>query len=74
LATAITENLGTGKRKTAVARVHLRPGKGGFSLNDQSLDEFFGGHETLKMIVRQPFVATETPERSVTASPALSSI
>ncbi len=63
MATAITENLGTGKRKTAVARVHLRPGKGAFSLNDQSLDEFFGGHETLKMIVRQPFVATETIEK-----------
>ena len=63
MATAITENLGTGKRKTAVARVHLRPGKGAFLLNDQSLDEFFGGHETLKMIVRQPFVATETIEK-----------
>ena len=63
MATAITENLGTGKRKTAVARVHLRPGKGAFSLNDQSLDEFCGGHETLKMIVRQPFVATETIEK-----------
>ena len=63
MATAITENLGTGKRKTAVARVHLRPGKGAFLLNDQSLDEFFGGFEALKMIVRQPFVATETIEK-----------
>ena len=55
-----TEFYGTGKRKTSVARVHLRPGNGEFQLNDRNLDEFFGGHETLKMIVRQPFTLTET--------------
>jgi small subunit ribosomal protein S9 len=55
-----TEFYGTGKRKTSVARVHLRPGSGEFQLNDRNLDEFFGGHETLKMIVRQPFTLTET--------------
>jgi small subunit ribosomal protein S9 len=56
----LTEFYGTGKRKTSVARVHMRPGSGEFQLNDRNLDEFFGGHETLKMIVRQPFTLTET--------------
>ena len=56
----IAQYRGTGKRKTSVARVHLRPGSGEFQLNDRNLDEFFGGHETLKMIVRQPFTLTET--------------
>ena len=55
-----TEFYGTGKRKTSVARVHLRPGSGEFQLNDRNLDDFFGGHETLKMMVRQPFTLTET--------------
>jgi small subunit ribosomal protein S9 len=56
----LTEFYGTGKRKTSVARVHMRPGSGEFQLNDRNLDDFFGGHETLKMIVRQPFTLTET--------------
>ena len=56
----LTEFYGTGKRKTSVARVHLRPGSGEFQLNDRNLDEFFGGHETLKMMVRHPFMLTET--------------
>ena len=55
MSTQATEYYGTGKRKTSVARVHLRPGSGEFKLNDRSDDEYFGGHETLKMIVRQPF-------------------
>lgn len=53
----------TGKRKTSVARVYLRPGSGDFRLNDRNLDEYFGGHETLKMLVRQPFALTETIEK-----------
>ena len=53
----------TGKRKTAVARVRLKPGNGEFILNDHTLDEFFGGHEALKMLVRQPFAVTETNEK-----------
>jgi small subunit ribosomal protein S9 len=63
LSTQATEYYGTGKRKTSVARVHLRPGSGEFKLNDRSDDEYFGGHETLKMIVRQPFAVTETTEK-----------
>ena len=46
-------NYGTGRRKTATARVHLRPGKRQIIINDRPLDEFFG-RETGRMIVRQP--------------------
>jgi small subunit ribosomal protein S9 len=63
LSTSTQDFYGTGKRKTSVARVHLRPGKGEIVLNDHNLDEYFGGHEALKMLVRQPFVVTETLER-----------
>jgi len=63
LTTATQDFYGTGKRKTSVARVHLRPGSGNIQLNERALDEYFGGHEALKMLVRQPFVITETLER-----------
>jgi small subunit ribosomal protein S9 len=63
LSTTTQEFYGTGKRKTSIARVHLRPGQGEIQLNDQNLDDYFGGHEALKMLVRQPFVVTETLER-----------
>ncbi len=53
----------TGKRKTSVARVHLRPGTGDFQLNARGLDEFFGGIEALKQIVKQPFSVTETNDK-----------
>ena len=53
------EYYATGKRKTAIARVHLRPGNGNIVLNDRPMDEFFGGLETLKVVVKQPFVITE---------------
>ena len=53
------EYYATGKRKTAIARVHMRPGNGQIILNDRPMDEFFGGLETLKVVVKQPFVITE---------------
>ncbi len=53
----------TGKRKTSIARVHMRPGTGQVHLNNKPLDDYFGGHEALKMIVRQPFAVTETIEK-----------
>jgi len=53
----------TGKRKTSIARVHLRPGTGEFQLNTRGLDEFFGGIEALKQIVKQPFSVTETNDK-----------
>ena len=46
-------NYGTGRRKTATARVYLRPGTGKITVNDRPLDVFFG-RETGRMIVRQP--------------------
>jgi small subunit ribosomal protein S9 len=58
-----TEYYATGKRKTAIARVHLRPGNGQITLNDRPMDEFFGGLETLKVVVKQPFVITETLDK-----------
>ena len=51
-------NYGTGRRKTSVARVFIRPGKGKFIVNDKSLDEYFA-RETGRMVVRQPLVLTD---------------
>ena len=50
---------GTGRRKKAIARMRLIPGKGNIVINDRPLDEYFG-LETLKTIVRQPLVLTNT--------------
>ncbi|HZM34734.1 MAG TPA: 30S ribosomal protein S9 [Burkholderiales bacterium] len=44
---------GTGRRKSAVARVFLKPGKGAISVNGKPVDDFFG-RETGRMVVRQP--------------------
>lgn len=49
----------TGRRKTSVARVFLRHGKGAISINDRSLEEYFG-RETARMIVLQPFDVTQS--------------
>jgi small subunit ribosomal protein S9 len=48
---------GTGRRKTAVARVFMKTGKGAFVVNDKPIDEFFG-RETGRMVVRQPLALT----------------
>lgn len=53
---------GTGRRKKSVARVYLTPGKGDVIINKRNMDDYFG-METLKVIVRQPFVATGTSEK-----------
>ena len=51
---------GTGRRKSSVARVHLFPnGTGSITINGRDIDDYFG-LDTLKLIVRQPLVATET--------------
>jgi small subunit ribosomal protein S9 len=50
---------GTGRRKSSVARVYITPGKGKITINKRDIDDYFG-LETLKMVVRQPLVATET--------------
>ncbi len=48
----------TGKRKTSIARVWMKPGAGNIVVNNRSLDEFFG-RETSKMVVRQPLELTD---------------
>src|SRR4051812_31388519 len=45
----------TGRRKNATARVRVEPGSGKFSINDRSLEEFFGGHFRSKWQVMRPF-------------------
>jgi small subunit ribosomal protein S9 len=50
---------GTGKRKSSIARVWLKPGTGTIIVNNKSLDDYFG-RETSKMIVKQPLELTET--------------
>ena len=49
---------GTGKRKSSIARVWMKPGTGTITVNSKSLDEYFG-RETSKMIVRQPLELVE---------------
>lgn len=51
--------LGTGRRKSSVARVILTPGDGKMVINKRTIDEFFG-YETLRMQARSPLVLTET--------------
>ena len=53
------EYLGTGRRKTATARVRLTPGTGEIKVNEQDVEEYFG-RDVLEMIVRQPFEVTKT--------------
>lgn len=48
-------NYGTGRRKTATARIYLKPGNGAVTVNNRPLNEYFG-RETARMIVRQPLV------------------
>jgi small subunit ribosomal protein S9 len=51
-------NYGTGRRKTAAARVFIRPGQGRVLVNNKPLDEYFG-RETSQMVVMQPLQLTE---------------
>ncbi len=56
---AAIQYYGTGRRKSSVARVRLIPGKGNITINDRTIDDYFG-LETLKVIVKQPLAATGT--------------
>lgn len=51
-------NYGTGRRKSAVARVFIKPGKGNIIINDKPIDDFFS-RKTGRMIVRQPLELTD---------------
>ncbi len=53
---------GTGRRKTAVARVYLRPGTGKITVNRREFDVYFP-NRVLKMVIRQPLLITETAEK-----------
>ena len=53
---------GTGRRKTAAARVYLRPGAGEMNINGHGLDSYFP-NEVLKMVIKQPLLLTETAEK-----------
>ncbi len=56
---AKVQYFGTGRRKCSIARVRLVPGEGKIKINNRDIDDYFG-LETLKLIVRQPLVLTDT--------------
>ena len=58
----LVQQLGTGRRKTATARVFLRPGKGQITVNHRPFENYFVS-ESARAYVRQPLLATETAER-----------
>ncbi len=53
---------GTGRRKSSIARVYLLPGTGKITINKRDMDDYFG-LETLKLIVRQPLMLTDTQDK-----------
>ena len=53
---------GTGRRKSSIARVYVSAGTGKITINKRDIDSYFG-LETLKVIVRQPLVATDTLDK-----------
>ena len=55
-------NYGTGRRKTSTARVYIKPGSGRITVNERTLDQFFG-RETGRMIVRQPLDLVQMGDR-----------
>jgi small subunit ribosomal protein S9 len=55
-------NYGTGRRKTATARVFLKPGTGAITINNRTIDVYFG-RETARMIVRQPLELIEGADK-----------
>jgi small subunit ribosomal protein S9 len=60
--TTATSYYGTGRRKTSTARVYITQGSGKISINDRTIDEFFG-RETGRMIVRQPLEVAQLANR-----------
>jgi len=59
---AMVQYLGTGRRKTSVARVFLRPGKGEIKVNNRTFENYFPT-ESSRAMVRQPLAATETMDK-----------
>ena len=62
MAAGLVQYLGTGRRKSSVARIFLRPGKGQVSVNGRPMDQYFV-NETARAQVRQPLLATETADK-----------
>ena len=62
MAATIVQYLGTGRRKTSVARVFLRPGKGEIKVNNRAFENYFQT-ESSRAMVRQPLSATETSDK-----------
>jgi len=62
VAATLVQYLGTGRRKCAVARVFLRPGKGQITINGRPFEEYFPT-ESARVQVRQPLLATETADK-----------
>ena len=58
----LIQHLGTGRRKSSVARVFLRPGSGSIQINGKVMNEYFTT-ETARAMVRQPLLATETADK-----------
>ncbi|HJT87859.1 MAG TPA: 30S ribosomal protein S9 [Bryobacteraceae bacterium] len=61
-ATTTVQYLGTGRRKSSVARIFLRPGKGEIKVNDRAFENYFPTEST-RAVVRQPLLATETMDK-----------
>jgi small subunit ribosomal protein S9 len=62
VAATMVQYLGTGRRKRAVARVFLRPGKGEIKVNNRAFENYFPT-ESSRAVVRQPLAATETMDK-----------
>ena len=62
MAGTIVQHLGTGRRKSSVARIFLRSGKGEITVNNRAFDNYFPT-ESLRALVRQPLLATETLDK-----------
>ncbi len=59
---SVIQHYGTGRRKTSTARVFLRPGEGRATVNGRDFEEYFVS-DVLKMVMRQPFVVTDTVDQ-----------
>ena len=62
MAAAVSRYYATGKRKNSIARVWMMPGSGKITINERSMDQYFG-RDVLKMIIRQPFEITGTVDK-----------
>ncbi len=62
MAAGLVQFLGTGRRKSSVARIFLRPGKGQITVNGRAIDHYFV-NEAARAQVRQPLLATETADK-----------